>query len=41
MRDEMLEDRRDDVRELSIDELETVSGGSQYPIGWPDGPFGH
>lgn len=29
-----------DVRELDLDEVEAVSGGSQYPIGWPNGPFG-
>jgi bacteriocin-like protein len=28
------------MRELNTDELEAVSGGAQFPIGWPDGPFG-
>jgi hypothetical protein len=28
------------MRELTADELVAVSGGSQYPPGWPDGPFG-
>ncbi len=27
----------DEVRELNADEIETVNGGAQYPIGWPDG----
>ncbi len=29
-----------EVRELSVDELEVVSGGAQYPMDYPDGPFG-
>jgi hypothetical protein len=29
-----------EVRELSVDEVEAVSGGSQYPMPYPDGPFG-
>jgi hypothetical protein len=28
------------MRELSAEDLEAVSGGTQYPPGWPDGPFG-
>jgi hypothetical protein len=28
------------MRELSPVELEVVSGGYQYPVGWPDGAFG-
>jgi hypothetical protein len=26
------------MRELSADEVESVSGGAQNPIDWPDGP---
>jgi hypothetical protein len=30
------------VRESNSDELESVSGCAQYPIGWPDGlPLPH
>ncbi len=30
----------DEMRELDLDEIETVNGGAQYPIGWPNGSFG-
>jgi hypothetical protein len=30
----------DTMRDLNPEELESISGGAQYPTGWPDGPFG-
>ena len=30
------------LREISSEELESVSGGAQHPLGWPDGlPLPH
>jgi hypothetical protein len=31
-----------EMRELKNDELESVGGGAQHPLGWPDGlPLPH